>query len=275
MAFVDKGLARRLEAAEEIPQVRYAKLYQKQRPEIGAAVEPICGGHMIFAGVGSPIGRTVGMGFDGSASAKDFDRMEEFYRSRGAPSQIDVCPFSDPPLLELLKQRRYAVTELNNVLCRRLNGKYEAAVPPGAVIRAGQTDESEKLAQLVVRGFFPEGNAPPDFAALIAPMYGFDGALPFVAEINGEIAACACGLVIPEYGIVAFFGAATLPEHRKRGLQTALHHARLKAATNAGCEYAVVVTQAGTTSERNAECVGFQVAYSKATLLRPVETTNA
>jgi len=178
-------------------------------------------------------------------------------------------------LLELLKQRRYAVTELNNVLCRRLNGEYEVSDPPGAVIRAGRPDESENLAQIVVRAFFPEGSAPPDFAALIAPMYRFDGAMPFVAEINGEIAACACGLVISEYGIVALFGAATLPEYRKRGLQTALHHARLKAAMNAGCEYAVVVTRAGTTSERNAERVGFQVAYSKATVLLPVETTNA
>jgi len=56
--FVDKALARRLEAAEEMPQVHYGMLYRELRPEIGAAVEPICGGHMIFAGVGSPIGRT-------------------------------------------------------------------------------------------------------------------------------------------------------------------------------------------------------------------------
>ena len=65
-----QALARRLESAEEMPQVHYAHLYQKLKPEIGAAVEPICGGHMIFAGLNSPIGRTVGMGFDGSASAE-------------------------------------------------------------------------------------------------------------------------------------------------------------------------------------------------------------
>ena len=44
MDFVDKALARRLESAEEIPQVRYAEQYQKLQPQIGAAVEPICGG---------------------------------------------------------------------------------------------------------------------------------------------------------------------------------------------------------------------------------------
>ena len=60
MQFVDKALARRLEAVEEMPQVLYARVFQKTRPEIGAAEEEICGGHMIFAGLGSPIGRATG-----------------------------------------------------------------------------------------------------------------------------------------------------------------------------------------------------------------------
>jgi len=61
MQFVDKEFARRTESAEEIPQVRYAQLYQKLHPEIGAAYEEICGGHMVFAGVGSPIGRAIAL----------------------------------------------------------------------------------------------------------------------------------------------------------------------------------------------------------------------
>jgi len=65
MHFVDKHLARRFESAEEIPQVEYARIYQKIRPDLGAAEEEICGGHMIFAGLNSPIGRAVGMGFSG------------------------------------------------------------------------------------------------------------------------------------------------------------------------------------------------------------------
>ncbi|MFZ0286278.1 MAG: GNAT family N-acetyltransferase, partial [Terriglobales bacterium] len=60
----------------------------------------------------------------------------------------------------------------------------------------------------------------------------------------------------------------TLPEFRGLGLQTALLRRRMKAAQKAGCEYAVIVTQGGTTSMRNAERLGFRVAYSKATLIR-------
>ena len=36
----------------------------------------------------------------------------------------------------------------------------------------------------------------------------------------------------------------------------------------AGCEYAVVVTQGGSASQRNCERLGFRVAYSKVTVIR-------
>src|SRR5437764_6336991 len=89
MQFVDKALARRFEACEEMPQVLYARVFQKTRPAIGAAEEEICGGHMIFAGLGSPIGRATAAGLDRPFTAEDLDRVEEFYRSRHAPSQVD------------------------------------------------------------------------------------------------------------------------------------------------------------------------------------------
>lgn len=271
MDFVDQALARRLESAEEMPQVHYANLYQKLKPEIGAAVEPICGGHMIFAGLNSPIGRTVGMGFDGSATAADLDRMEQFYRSHGAPSQIDVCPLTDPPLFEMLKQRSYVMAELNNVLFRRLNqdDQKEANQTPSRItIRQGNADEASAFSAIVVRSFFPDGGEPAGFAEMIAPIYQAEGAIVYVAEIGGKTVACGAGLIIPERRIIALFGAGTLPEFRGLGLQTALLRRRMKAAQKAGCEYAVIVTQGGTTSMRNAERLGFRVAYSKATLIR-------
>ena len=66
----------------------------------------------------------------------------------------------------------------------------------------------------------------------------------------------------------ALFGAGTLPDFRARGIQTALLGLRMKLAAQAGCELAVIVTQGGTTSQRNAERLGFRVAYSKATLVK-------
>jgi ribosomal protein S18 acetylase RimI-like enzyme len=103
---------------------------------------------------------------------------------------------------------------------------------------------------------------------LIAPLYQIENALAFVASVGGKPVACGTGLVISDHKVFALAGAGTLAEYRARGLQTALLRARMHAAQQAGCEYAVVVTQGGTTSQRNAERLGFRVAYSKVTVIK-------
>jgi GNAT superfamily N-acetyltransferase len=272
MDFIDKAFARRLEAAEEFPQVQYALLFDQLHPEIGAAAEAFCGGHMIFAGLGSPIGRAVGAGLDCAITAYDIDRLEAFYRSHGAPSQIDICPLHDPTLMELFKQRGYAATELNNVLWRRLRREEQfAPVPRGIEVWRGRSEEAEMFADIVARSFHDHGEVPTGFHAMLAPLYQIPGAIVFVAFLEGTPVAAGAGLIIPEYRLVALFGAGTLHDHRGRGIQTALLNARLKLAAEAGCELAVVVTQGGSASQRNCERLGFRVAYSKVTLFKSLE----
>jgi ribosomal protein S18 acetylase RimI-like enzyme len=96
-------------------------------------------------------------------------------------------------------------------------------------------------------------------------------ALAFVASVDGKLVACGTGLVIPQHRVFALCGAGTLAEFRGRGLQTALLRARMAVAAGAGCEYAVVVTQGGSASQRNAERLGFGVAYSKVTVIKQLE----
>ena len=54
--------------------------------------------------------------------------------------------------------------------------------------------------------------------------------------------------------------------HRKLGVQYALIAARLAAATEAGCDLAVVYTEPGSESQRNVERLGFRLAYTKVTM---------
>jgi GNAT superfamily N-acetyltransferase len=268
MQFVDRPLARRLESAEEMPQVHHAEWCQKNQPKVGAAVEKISGGHMIFAGLGSPIGRAVGMGFAAPITAVEMDQLEHFYYSRKAPSQVDYCPLSDPSLLELTKERGYGIAELNNVLVRKLDPTEKFSVRSEFAIRAGKPDEALAFSSILRQSFFPDGGEPDGFDEMLSPMFAFPGSLTFVAEIDGQLVATSAGLIIPEHKIVGLYGAGTLNEYRGRGLQTAMLQRRMQAAAEAGCEYAVIVTLGGTTSQRNAERLGFRVAYSKATLIK-------
>jgi GNAT superfamily N-acetyltransferase len=268
MQFVDRALARRLESAEEMPQVYHAEWCQKHQPDIGAAVEPIAGGHMIFAGLGSPIGRAVGMGFAQPVTVAELEQLENFYFSRKAPSQTDYCPLSDPSLLDLCRQRGYTIAELNQVLFRPLDRAERFPRRDGFTIRPSKPEESLDFSSIVRRSFFPNGGEPEGFDNMLLPMFSFPGSMTFVAEADGKLVATGAALVVPEHGIVGLYGAGTLQEYRGRGLQTAMLETRLREAAGAGCEFAVIVTQGGTTSQRNAERLGFRVAYSKATLIK-------
>jgi hypothetical protein len=168
----------------------------------------------------------------------------------------------------MFKDRGYGIAELNNVLCRKLDSKEEfPPAPQDCEIRRSLPEESAETSAIVERAFFPEG-APEPYRGLLEPLYQMEGALAFVASIDGKIVACGTGLAIPEHRIFALGGAGTFIEFRGRGLQTALLRTRMAAAAKAGCEYAVVVTNGGTTSQRNCERLGFRVSYSKVTVIK-------
>jgi ribosomal protein S18 acetylase RimI-like enzyme len=268
MQFVDKAFARRLESGEEMPQVMYARILAKWKPQIGADEAEVCGGHMSFAGLGSPIGRAGGIGLDRPFTADDLDRIEEFYKSHAAPSQVDLCPLHDAEVFALVKERGYSIAELNNVLYRKLDAAEEfPPAPAGCEIRRGTLEDADAASSLVERAFFPDG-APEPYRGLLTPLYQMEGGITFIATVSGKMAACGAGLVIPEHRMFALCGAGTAMEFRGRGLQTALSRIRMTAAASAGCEYAVVVTQGGSPSQRNCERLGFRVAYSKVTVIK-------
>ena len=94
MMFADALLARRIEAAEAANARGCTALY----PE--AAVLEIAGGCAIFAGADSPLTNAVGIGLHAPVSVTEIEGMEQFFRSRGAPVALDLCPLADPGLLQ-------------------------------------------------------------------------------------------------------------------------------------------------------------------------------
>lgn len=85
--------------------------------------------------------------------------------------------------------------------------------------------------------------------------------LCFLAEVDGKPGA-AGALCIHE-GVALFAGSATIPEMRRRGLQSALIKERMRYAFDHGCDLAMIVAEAGSDSQRNAERKGFRIAYTR------------
>ncbi|MDP9169546.1 MAG: hypothetical protein M3N54_02910, partial [Acidobacteriota bacterium] len=64
-------------------------------------------------------------------------------------------------------------------------------------------------------------------------------------------------------GVALFSGSATIPEMRRRGLQSALLAERMRYAFDHGRDMAMMVAEAGSNSQRNAERKGFKTAYAR------------
>jgi len=73
----------------------------------------------------------------------------------------------------------------------------------------------------------------------------------------------AAGALIIHEGVALFGGAATVPELRRCGLQSALLYERMRYAAEQKCDLAMMVAEAGSNSQRNAERKGFRVAYTR------------
>jgi GNAT superfamily N-acetyltransferase len=94
----------------------------------------------------------------------------------------------------------------------------------------------------------------------------------YLARIDGKVAGG--GTLAIRNGVAGLFGASTLPTFRKRGVQTALLHARLSRAIGAGCDLAACFARPGSTSQRNIGRRGFVVLYTRVKFEREFESGN-
>ena len=92
MIHADFELARRVESAE----ASIARGCAGGRP--GTAILEVAGGVAVFAGAQSPTTEAIAIGLNGPVSPAEIDRLESFFRSRGARVSIDLCPLADPGL---------------------------------------------------------------------------------------------------------------------------------------------------------------------------------
>jgi hypothetical protein len=263
--FSDLDLTRRVEAAEAQASLAWLTAYQRLYPAAGAVAEAVAGGWARFAGIDSPVTQATSLGMNGPVSEPDLDRMEAFYRSRGSACRVIVCPLADPSLLASLNHRDYRLTEMENVLVRRIEpSKRPPPLMPGVTVRRAKEREGNLWAQIMAGGFFEHGLPDPKLMEMFrASAAGLQSFLGFLGE-----EPAGAGVFFIHEGVALLCGAATLPRFRQRGVHRALHYARLACAAVEGCNLACVMTQPGSTSQRNAERQGFQVAYTRAALVR-------
>lgn len=265
MIFADLRLARRLERAEGHACRGFAEARKQLDPKSPSTWIECAGAHAVFDGVDSPVTQTFGLGIFEEPTPEAMDRIERFFLERGAAVMHEVSPLAGVATLDLLCARGYRPLEISSVLYQPLidgRGKWPAQDGDGIAVRVIGSEEATLWAKTSARGWahdHPEfQNFFESFGVLVA---AHEQSVCFLAEIDGQPGAA--GVLCLNEGVALFGGASTVPEVRRRGLQSALLQARMRYAAEHGCDMAMMVTEAGSQSQRNAERTGFRIAYTR------------
>jgi GNAT superfamily N-acetyltransferase len=250
--FIDAHVAARIERVES----RLSRAVAV--PIAGARIIEIAGGTSVFARVGSPVNKVIGVGFDGPV---DLAPIEPTWDE---PVRVELATLASPAAAASLIG--YQLMGFENVLVRALG---DVPAPP---IDVGTNDDAAWM-RVLVEGFAAGDGTGAQVdhyarAAIEQVMRDFgaaEGFRRYVARLDNV--AGAASMFIDD-GIAILAGAATLPAARRRGVQAALLAARLRDARDAGCELAVITTAPGSLSQKNAMRSGFVLAYARAVLQR-------
>jgi GNAT superfamily N-acetyltransferase len=261
MMFSDLELSRRLEAAEGFACEQFAAARVRLFPECDSAWMHCAGATVVFDGIDSPITQSFGLGMQEVPTAAAMDEIEQFFFERGTAAVHEVSPMAGPATLDMLCARGYRPIEVSSVLYRVV-GEPVAGHPANVAVRVIGAEEAALWSDVSARGWTHEH---PEFEPFVRQMGELCTAREncpcFLAEVDGKPGAA--GVLCLHEGVALFGGSATAPELRRRGLQGALLGERMRYAVGQGCDLAMMVAEAGSNSQRNAERKGFRVAYTR------------
>ncbi len=261
--FSDLDLSRRLERAEAHANAMFVEARARTSPLSGACWIEVAGAYALYDGPGSPVTQTFGLGLFETPTAAHLEEIERFFLVRNAPVFHEVSPLAGLSMVSLLNERGYQPVELTSVMYRPLGALFAPELLENERIRVRpiETHEGEMWARTTTRGWseFPE---LADFLLELGPISTERrDSVSFVAELDSE--PIGTGVLCLGGGVALLGGACTVPEARKQGAQSALLASRLRYARDEGCDVAMVCTQPGSASQRNAERNGFEVAYTR------------
>lgn len=283
--FANASLARRIEKAELGLVLEGARAAARRLPPDGPVIVELNGGAAVFVEEGAPFNKIVGLGFGGTPSADVLDDVERQFAERRAPVQAEVSSLGDPGIVRTLTKRGYQLIGFENVLGLGITPELVADLSRRATdiaVSPAAASETSLWLDAVTDGFLHPDvfDGPPSHESIprdvLERVFGdtiaATGFERFIARRDGVVAGGASFRI--EDGVAQLSGAATLPAHRRRGVQSALLRHRLLEAAQRGCDIAVVTTQPGSKSQENVQKAGFSLLYCRAVLTLAVARSS-
>ena len=281
MLMASGSMAARIERAECDTVLAFAARQQASGADV--MIQDIGGASAVFAGAGQPINKLAELGF-APIDEEALAQIERAYDARNAQLRVELATLADPAVGILLTRRGYELAGYENVLGLALGGDvidrlapaHESDMTRGVIVTRAGEDETRPWIETVADGFsHPDhfDDPPPtesfdrdQIVEMFLASSGVQGMALYLARRDGAIAGG--GSVRISQRLVQLSGAATLPAHRRRGVQSALLRARLLDAARLGCDLAIVTTEPGSKSQENVQRAGFALLYARAVLIR-------
>jgi GNAT superfamily N-acetyltransferase len=266
MLLITTEIARRLETAEAIDAAGCAEAQCRVLTNGRASVKPIAGGVAVYCGAESPLSHALAIGMHGPVTPGEMDEIEAFFQQHEAPVTIDLCPYADPSLRVRLSERNYRIADFSHVMARCcLPGEPLPPESPGIEVRPAAPGEEDLYIKTVIGGFFSRAELSEEEHRIGKILFHMPCSSSHLAFVDGHPAGG--GAISTRNGVASLFGDATIPAFRGRGVHSAVIRARMAEAQASGCDLLTAGTQPGSGSQRNYERMGFQVAYTKATMV--------
>jgi GNAT superfamily N-acetyltransferase len=261
--FSDLELARRLEGTEGRTNAEFVRLRAELFPDSGATWIEVAGAFAMYDGLTSPITQTFGLGLFDPVTDVELDRVEAFFRERGAQIHHETSPVADPELFKRLRERRYEPFEFTSVLYRPVDPevRLDASINERIRVRVVGEEEADVWAQTAIQGWSASGDLSRLLNDAGRIFSKSASAFLFLAELDEKPIAVAALNICDGMALMA--GASTIPEARRQGGQLALLESRLRYAAEQGCSLAMMGALPGSASQRNAERHGFRIAYTR------------
>ena len=282
-------LAARIERAECDTVLAFAAQLQARGTDV--LIHEIGGASAVFAGEGQPINKLAGLGFAGGVDEGSLAALERAFDARSADLRVELATLADPAVGVLLTRRGYELVGYENVLglplgddiVRGLSREKETDAGRGVIVSRATADDTRAWIDTVADGFsHPDRfDGPPPTESFdrqtIVDVFAASTLAPgmalYLARRDGAIAGG--GAVRISNRLAQLAGAATLPAHRRRGVQSALLRARLFDAAAQGCDLAIVTTEPASKSQENVQRAGFVLLYARAVLVRRAQRSSA
>ena len=264
---MDRERIVRIEHAWASAEREIVEAVRRLDPTWGSMTFTVADGWAVLSGPGLFANALFGAGLTSGVTEADLEHLEEHAAEVGVPAALEISEATRPEVAALAAARGYRPDDVAHAVVHDLRDL--PAPEPAVVIERVPLEAVNTWQDATAAGWGhdePRRRAASDVYSAAAGEVDRPGLLLARATDDGRVVGAAM-LRIAD-GFATLGGMSTLPAERGRGVQRALVFHRLRAAAEAGCDFAASMAVAGSTSERNLLRLGFEPSHTKTEWIR-------